>query len=283
MSTLLAYQGKVFGVHIPNPVRKKPAYLLRSLREGLRNMGIQHVVMTGQHYQPCDFLFFYGWGGLDRQAIINGPHKGKPYCAFDLGYWDRAGMQERSWRVSLDGFHCPHLIGNSVCPDNGERRKRFKMNIRPAGGSSNGPIVLVGNAPKSQQVIEAGWTQKKSREIRKAFPGVRIVYRPKPGRPPEKWVSYDTVGNGPIQALVAGSRLVVARHSNVAVDACIAGVPVVCEDGAAACIYPHSLADWEQQPSVTERVNFLDKLAWWQWKGGEISNGAFLRWLEQWL
>ena len=59
-----------------------------------------------------------------------------------------------------------------------------------------------------------------------------------------------------------GARLVVCRHSNVAVDAVIAGVPVECEDGAA-----YWLRDKPYTPEV--RRDFLDRLAWWQWKPEE--------------
>ena len=62
----------------------------------------------------------------------------------------------------------------------------------------------------------------------------------------------------PIEQVLAGARLVVCRHSNVAVDAVIAGVPFECEDGAAY---------WLQgKPyTVENRLDLLHRLCWWQW------------------
>ena|SRR3990167_7173708 len=67
----------------------------------------------------------------------------------------------------------------------------------------------------------------------------------------------------PIEALLKGASLVVVRHSNVSVDATIAGVPFECEDGAAV---------WLTQKDYTpeNRLNFLRRVAYWQWHKGEV-------------
>jgi hypothetical protein len=55
---------------------------------------------------------------------------------------------------------------------------------------------------------------------------------------------------------------------------------VVCEDGAAASIYPSMLARFREQPSATTRLEFLHRLAWWQWSHSE--SDTFWPWmLEQ--
>jgi hypothetical protein len=59
-----------------------------------------------------------------------------------------------------------------------------------------------------------------------------------------------------------GCSLVVCRHSNVAIDACIAGVPVECDDGAAFALYRNG-----PQPDENARREFLGRLAWWNWGG----------------
>ena len=61
-----------------------------------------------------------------------------------------------------------------------------------------------------------------------------------------------------------GASLVVCSHSNVAVDACIAGIPVDCTDGAALALYKDN-----QNPTVERRLEFLRSLAWWQWSTRE--------------
>jgi hypothetical protein len=66
----------------------------------------------------------------------------------------------------------------------------------------------------------------------------------------------------PIAQLLRGASLVVARHSNVCLDAVQAGVPFEAEDGAAV---------WLQRREFTpaNRLEFLQRLAWWQWRAAE--------------
>jgi hypothetical protein len=129
--------------------------------------------------------------------------------------------------------------------------------------------MLVGNSPKANAVGAGGWAKTKSMELAKRMPERRIIYRPKPGKPAERGVIYHDISAGPIAQALEGVSLVVCRHSNVAVDACMAGVPVVCEGGAAAEIYPHTLEDAGIQPSYLVRREFLNRLAWWQWSADE--------------
>jgi hypothetical protein len=72
------------------------------------------------------------------------------------------------------------------------------------------------------------------------------------------------VAGGDIKDVLRGCSLVVCRHSNVAIDACVAGVPVDCEGGAALALYAE-----HPQPTREHRVQFLQRLSWWQWRPSE--------------
>ena len=137
--------------------------------------------------------------------------------------------------------------------------------------------MLVGIGPKSNAVGAAGWVQSKARELMATFPGRKIVYRPKPNSPME--LARFRLSVGPIDAALQGISLVVCRHSNVAVDACRMGVPVVCDDGAAAAIYPKLLSDKDNQPSEAVRMEFLHRLAWWQYSADEPE--LIWKWIKQ--
>jgi hypothetical protein len=228
------------------------------------------------HYIPCEYLVLYGWGGALQQKALS-QHKGR-YIAFDLGYWNRDGLTERNWRISIDGFHCPKLIIKGEQPS----ASRFDgANIQVADNhNTKGPILLIGNSPKSQRIVAAGWSQRKMEEIRRQFPGKTILYRPKPDRTIEKDVRHDGLAIGELTDELRRCSLVVTRHSNVAVDACQMGVPVVCEDGAGAAIYPSRLADYKNQPGIDERTEFLQRLAWWQWSINDMTSGDFWPWVE---
>jgi hypothetical protein len=66
---------------------------------------------------------------------------------------------------------------------------------------------------------------------------------------------------------LAGASLVICRHSNAAIEACIAGVPVECSGGAAHWLYSRT-----PRPTTEERLDFLYRLAWWQWRFIEMKS-----------
>lgn len=220
------------------------------------------------------WLVVYGLGGADRVGYAK---RGR-LLAFDMGYWDRKS-DDRKYRVSVEGFHCPGRIMQGPMPS-ADRWNAAGLSIAP-DHRSDGPILLIGNSPKSNAVGADGWSAAKSRELRESFPGRTVLYRQKPGRPIEPGVKCDGIADGPIDQVIAGASLVVCRHSNVAVDACRLGVPVVTEDGAAAAIYPRDLDDAEMQPTFEQRTEFLHRLAWWQWSPSECASGMFWRWFKE--
>jgi hypothetical protein len=181
------------------------------------------------------------------------------------------------YRVSLDGLHPPQFIMKGPSPGP-ERLSASGLGIKPRG-KSKGYILLTGNGPKSNAIGASGWAADKSKEIKKFFPGKVLAYRPKPKKPIEPGVRYDELSTCSIDQAVGECRLVVCRHSNVAVDACFQGVPVVCDDGAAAAIYPSRLEDYENQPTAAIREEFLHRLAHWQYSPQECAQGLVWPWL----
>jgi len=224
-------------------------------------------------------LVLYGLGGQDRYGFgLQHAANGAPLIAWDVGYWSRKGDDStRKLRVTINGLHPPQYIMRGPRPSS-SRWLASGLSVQQRGDPA-GPIILVGNGPKSNAIGARGWAATKSLEIRDAFPGRRVIYRPKPERPNEPGVICDAVSTvQPIDALLSGASLVVCRHSNVAVDACRLGVPVVCEDGAAAAIYPSNLSDAQSQPPPELRIEFLHRLAWWQWS--PIESAEFWKWIQ---
>lgn len=181
---------------------------------------------------------------------------------WDLGYFSRQ-KQGGYLRFSIDVDHAPpHLLDTT--PDDPSRWLVHNLVLRE-DYKQEGHIILVGLGFKSRQYLALpDWEKDKLQELRKRFPGRKVVYRPKPRRPyphlsRELCVVNDT---DRIEDILRGASLVVCRHSNVAVDACVAGVPFECEDGAAVW-----LRDKPYTPQI--RQTFLSKLCWWQWKAEE--------------
>ncbi len=252
---------------------RKARPLLEALQRGGVAHGFDAQLVDHHQVRPKAWLFVYGLGGSDRIQYASRER----LAAFDLAYWDRK-VSDRKYRISIGGFHPASRIGLGPSPGPA-RWAQAGLAIAESGGNSLGPILLVGNGPKSVAVGAAGWAAAKSRELRKSFPDLPIWYRPKPGRSVEADVICDeTVRDEPIDAVLDRVSLVVCRHSNVAVDACRLGVPVVCDDGAAAAIYPRG---WDEpQPSLGTRTEFLHRLAWWQWSPAECETRQFWDWLK---
>lgn len=252
----------------------KASNLLRAIFDAGRARSMP--ITVGDGYRDCKMLITYGMGGADRLPVCK-RHvaAGKTLVAFDLGYWDRKRtIAGRKFRLSINGFHPVDVMCGPVPAP--ARWNAAGLDIHRDRVIA-GPIMLVGNAPKSVAIGAAGWTERKSREIRAVFPGAKILYRPKPKRPHEPGVLFDEISTGSIDLELGRVSLVVCRHSNVAVDACRIGVPVVCDDGAAACIYPQRLQDYLEQPDFARRSEFLHRLAYWQWSANEAKQ--FWDWL----
>lgn len=167
--------------------------------------------------------------------------QGRRAILWDLGY------TKGYFRFSVDHDHPWRLLDKA--PTWG---RDFPARLREDAG--DGHILLIGLGRKSKTYLNTyNWESRKIAELKRRFPGVPIQVRPKP-----------RAGDGSptIEQAMKGARLVVCRHSNVGVDAAIAGIPLECEDGAAF---------WLMGKPYTPKVRqeFLDRLAWFQWKTSE--------------
>ncbi len=213
----------------------------------------------------ADILMLWGVGrkghaqARDAQLAI-----GRRAVLWDVGYFSKdAGY----YRVSIDHQHPQALMDRT--PVDSSRWAAHGIRLREVADPA-GPILLVGTGPKSHTFLGThGWEARKLVELKRRFPGREIVFRPKPRRPFQP-IACRLDRSETIEQALTGKSLVVCRHSNVAVDACIAGVPVECEDGAAV---------WMQGKPYTRmtRLDFLHRLSWWQWKPEEAGKAwAFL-------
>lgn len=199
----------------------------------------------------------YGPGDPKRLAFLN-QHlaSGGRIVCWDRGYWER----KDSMRLSIDGLH-PTKEHLDLYP--GTPRRKFVLR---EDADPNGPIMLVGLGPKSNAAFGYGemeWERGAFKKILAEFPGTRVKWRPK--RLPITMAGTDLSFGSSIEEALKGCSLVVCRHSNVAVDACVAGVPVRCEDGAAFALY-----NGNQNPTPEERLEFLHKLSWWEWSTSQL-------------
>lgn len=235
--------------------------MLQAMVEASQSVGVTCRV-TEQYQGHSAWLMSYGLGHTGRRVSTDAHvRNGGRLIGWDMGYWDR----EESMRLTVDADH-PHKFLRAVPSDRWEATGFQLRNDH----DPSGPVVLVGMGRKSR--IQFGfqglaWELRTLAAIRAAYPKRRILYRPKKlerlqGLQP---------ASGPIEQAIKGASLVVCKHSNVAIDACIAGIPVVCEDGAASAIYGNDLAA-SGALDVEARREFLTRLAYWNWKPSEAAS-----------
>lgn len=207
----------------------------------------------------CQVAMAWGPGHPGRRpALLQHARNGGHVVWWDLGYWHR----DRAYRVTVDYDHPQRLL----CDMPGNRFDGAGVPLRE-DYCAGGHIVLVGLGVKSRAMLGftgLEWEERTFRHVHATYPDATIVYRPKKPEP----FKLCGAAVGDVANVLRGASLVVCHHSNVAVDACIAGVPVVCTDGAAAALYTNDITN-PLHATRAQRLAFLRRLAWWQWSPNE--------------
>lgn len=226
------------------------------------------TAVTSNYQGRHRLLMLYGAGQANRMAALQQHRaRGGRVVVWDLGYWAR----EEAMRLAIDSLH-PSAAQLALAPAAGQR---FHVPLQALANPA-GPILLVGLGDKSAALYGLSpmqWERQALARIRQAHPGRPVLWRPK-GRRVVPLAGTMLCHGMPIEAALAGCSLVVCRHSNVAVDACAAGVPVQCEDGAALALYGAGPA-----PAAADRAEFLRRLGWWCWRPGEA--GQAWEWIRK--
>lgn len=237
----------------PTKMVERGAELMTALRTSF-----PQATVTQEYRGLSDWLWLYGVGAPDRDKARKHQVKiGGRVWLWDLGYFDRRNHM----RCSVDHDHPQQWLDRTV--EDPQRWDSLGVKLRE-DADPKGPIILVGLGSKSRQYLhEIDWERLRLITLRKRFPNHTIIYRPKPGSGPPMNLSCKIDATSSIEQLLKGASLVSCRHSNVACDAAVAGVPFECDDGAAM---------WLQAKPFTpeNRLEFLRRLAWWQWKPSEV-------------
>lgn len=199
----------------------------------------------------ADLLVTYGTGHpLRRQWWQRHRNSGRHCIGLDLGYWGADTM-----RVTIDTDHPQDWI-RAESPERWDSQGiALREDFNPRGHA-----VIVGMGRKSLAVHHLRPLEWETRAVAQARAlGLTPVLKPK--RIKYAGIPGVSKATGSIEETMKGAALVICRHSNVAVDACIAGVPVRCEDGAAFALYRNN-----SHPTPAERLEFLRSLAWWNYR-----------------
>lgn len=201
-----------------------------------------------------EVLFIYGASHYVERLETMRAHmlKGGTVIAWDKGYWQR----ENSLRFSVNALH-PTSALLDCAPYTVRRLITLREDFNP-----DGPIVLIGHEVRGESWYsskDGEWERKALEMIKDRWPHKEVHYRPR-NIPflelPDTILRID----GGIEDVLRGAAMVVCRHSNVGVDAAIAGIPVMCEEGAASVLYADG-----PYVSTEQRREFLQKLGWFNW------------------
>ena len=225
--------------------------------QAMANTAPAGSVVTDAYRGRRRVLMVYGAGHPPRLAAIRRhQERGGMVVMWDLGYWGR----QDSMRLAISSMHpAGHQL--SMAPAGQRWAFELREDVNPEG-----PVLLIGLGNKSAALYGLRWMQWENAalaRIKAAHPGQQVMWRPK-GKRAHLMPGTMLQHGMPIEDALRGCSLVVCRHSNAAVDACVAGVPVWCQDGAAAVLYASNPA-----PSQDQRAEFLRRLGWWNWAPSE--------------
>ena len=244
------------------------AALARATAPGVR------VMPTTTYRGDADVVLFWGPGAPERFAVLQ-RHvaSGRHAVALDLPYWAR----ETKARVSFDAAHPQAWVLRRDWPATRLAADRIAISNR---WDPTGPAIVAGIGRKARVQYGAAVEQWESAMIAALrAQGRTVVYRRKQVDAPVP-VGVTVSSDRPIEQVLAGASLLATWHSNVAVDAIRLGIPVICQDGAAAAVCPASLTEVPPVPLGAEtRQRFLQNLAWFQWAPAEAP--AMLSWIRE--
>lgn len=258
---------------------QRARHIAKAMAEGLKRHGI-----TVRYAEKVDFagdlIIAYGW--RHRGLFDTYKSTGRHFVYLDLGFWQRKGAGvprlEGYHKVAVDDWSpTPKMRRN--CP--ADRLGRLGLTLAPWRPANPAKAVLVaGMSEKSARghgLEPEAWERAAVATLRQ-ITARPIIYRPKPSWPNAKPIdgAQLSIGAETLESVLARTHMVVTHHSNVGIDALVAGIPVYCETGAPALLSCAAIADIETPriPSDQERKQLLADLAYAQWTPAEMRSGA---------
>lgn len=259
------------------PGSRRSTHLAHAMAAGATALGMAVEIVPGFE-TPCgDVGVAYGWG---RPELFDAYRAaGGHFVYLDLGWWGRKPKHDM-----LGGFHkisvdarepTAYFRGNFAT----DRFARHGLTAAPWRASGSHVLLagMSGKSAKTRGFQPLEWEMATIEAIR-AVTGRPILYRPKPS-----WVDAapipGTIFSFPDTSLENAMRdcwAAVTLHSNVSVDALLAGIPVNVAEGVARD-FSTPLVQIETPRRPEGRAQLLADIAWCQWLPAEMISGACWR------
>lgn len=261
----------------------------RALDTGLQMCGCETKItefMPGKHVEldtTADAAAFYGFQVPLPSIMSAYKSLGKPAVHVDLGYWNRTegGQLLGYHKVAVNARHPTSYFRKRRHADfRLKKAKRLKIEPWRERGEKIVVAGMSGKHAKSEHMAPGEWEREIVERIRKVTDRP-IVYRPKPGdrtASPIKGCEYAKEGD--IREVLENCHTLVTHHSNAALDAILAGLPVWAQDGVAAPVGYRDIGDIEGEFPMFDRYTWLCDVSYCQWSVPEIAAGNFWRHFE---
>lgn len=259
------------------PQNDRSKVVAQAMFRGIEACGEEVRMKSSLAYRSpdSDVAVFYGLvGGLAR-VLAEYPRRGRQAVYVDLGYWHRKKHTrfDGYHKVSVNSRHPTAYFQNVEHPT--DRARRLALRVEP-WRTSGREVVVAGMSAKAsaaEGMAAEQWERKTIARLRRLTPRP-IIYRPKPSwheaRPIEGAI-FDR--KTPLPEVFRTAHAIVTHHSNVGVDALLAGVPVISLDGAASVLGSGRLEDIEEPPRPDGRDQWVADLAYCQWTLDEMRSG----------
>ena len=254
-----------------------------AMHRGCMALGLRADLLPSASYRGVrqhEVAIFYGLADGLRRVFDDYRRHGKAIY-IDLGYWGRRK------RTRFDGHH--KLVLNSRHPTAYFSRKshgsaRFDalgVTIEPWRAKGRHIIVagMSGKAAACEGLGVEEWERNAVAKLR-GFTDRPIIYRPKPN-----WTGARAIPGSimdaktPLELALRNCHAVVTHHSNVGVDALMAGVPVISVEGVASLLGSRHVSDIGHPAMPDGRHQWAADLAWTQWTVAEMEQGLAMRYL----
>ena len=244
------------------------------------------VITDLDNYEPSDVAVVFGT--YKKQVPIsyrrgNVVHQqkasGKTTVILETGYLNRGSGPDHHYAAGLNGLNGRAEFHNENSP--GDRAEQFRHLVKP-WRTDGKHVLLCGQVPWDTSVDHIDFTKWASRTALSLRTDRPIIYRPHPLVNTRLYSSnssehpYGTTisKNQLLAADLEDCWVVVTFSSNSAVEAAIAGIPVIAEDeGSMASAIANGSGE-VNNPRMLDRTQWLNNLCYCQWTPKEMAEGS---------
>lgn len=278
--------------HKDGELKAREANIGAALKAGFEKHGeTVEVVPTHEFVRPdwgSQLAVVIGIKGHSKRIFEEYRRGGRSPMLIDKSYVGRGEYL----RISVGGFQPPYAHTVKRPSDRWEKmRDALRIDVKPKRGKGGSYLIFAGSSQKYCDWHGLGDVSEFAASVctsinKTTHSGIRLLYRPKPswvaGHKEDVRLIEGTEFSGPdvkLDKLLPKCRSLVTHGSNAAVEAVIAGVPVVVVSKDACAADP--MADHDignvldpSFPDDAARWQWLCDLAYCQFNIDEIANGT---------